>query len=86
MAHVLREGFVNRQERKAAWLEEVEFVDTARALKALMRDLGHEDARAIDEFALRGIDAALCVLAQQTGGNVVAQYQQHRLQLRAAID
>ena len=84
MGFDLREAFASRHELKNAWLDEREFADTARALKLLACELGQDNCDAINAFAMRGLDAALGILAQQAGNSIDADFQRCRASLRMA--
>ncbi|MEE4454743.1 hypothetical protein [Novosphingobium resinovorum] len=68
---------------RAAWLSEMEFAEKAHVLKMLARELGQDNAPAIDELARHGLDAALGVLALAAGASVGEAYLRHRALWRA---
>lgn len=79
------DGFLRREESKAAWESEAEFTEMARVLKALAEDLGQDSDATLGELAHHGLGAALGVLAGQDGGATVeADYFRRRAQSRIA--
>lgn len=77
----MHHAFKQAEEWKAAHATEVEFIDMARALRTLARDLGHEPEAVVDCMAQRGLKAALGVMAATTGANVEADYWRYKASL-----
>ncbi|WP_395330104.1 hypothetical protein WBP06_16975 [Novosphingobium sp. BL-8H] len=65
-------------ECRMAMLSELEFVDTARVLKTLARDRGHDEGAVVDRLARFGLDAALDLLAGAEGAAVSDAFMRHR--------
>ncbi|WP_395392120.1 hypothetical protein WBP07_14560 [Novosphingobium sp. BL-8A] len=65
-------------ECRAAMLSELEFVDTARVLKMLAREMGHDEGVVVDRLARHGLDAALDLLSGTEGPAVSEAYLRHR--------
>jgi hypothetical protein len=70
--------FVRREEWRAAHESEVEFTETARALRALARELGAEPEALIHTMTAIGLSAALGQLSQAAGSDVETRFQRHR--------
>ncbi len=84
MASLLENTHVASAGRREAWLDQVEFVEVARVLKHLARDLGQDSDAAINALAHRGLDAALAHLADASGSSVAAAFLEHRARWREA--
>ncbi len=77
----MHQTFVRREEWRAAHESEVEFTETARALRALARELGTEPEAVVHTMAATGLSAALGQLPQSTGGDIEAQFSRSRTSL-----
>ncbi len=82
MSLELNSAFERRDEWMAAHLSELEYREIARTLKALASDRGTLAQPALDALAQEGLDAALSVIEQSVGENVVAQFYRHRARQR----
>ncbi|MBT0667842.1 hypothetical protein HT136_05615 [Novosphingobium profundi] len=65
MGALLRDAFVRFEECHTAWLNEQEFVELARTLKAMARDLGVPTDPVINELVHFGAEAAFALLSIQ---------------------
>jgi hypothetical protein len=70
--------FVRREEWRAAHESEVAFTETARALRALARELGAEPEALVHTMAATGLSAALGQLSQTIGSDIEAQFRRCR--------
>lgn len=77
----MHHAFSKAEEWKAAHATEVEFIDMARALRQLARDLGQEPEAAVDCLAQRGLQAALGVMSEMAGASVQADYLRHKAKI-----
>ncbi|MEN9683132.1 MAG: hypothetical protein RLZZ427_883 [Pseudomonadota bacterium] len=80
MGFDLHSAFERREEWKAARLEEVEFAEMARALKALAGEQGLNSQPVIASLAGQGLSAALGLLAEMAGSDVEPGYYRCRAQ------
>lgn len=78
MGRFSRDGMVTQNECRAAMLSEVAFADTARVLKALARETGHDEGAVIAQLAQGGLEAALGVMSAMDGQAVTDAYRRHR--------
>ncbi len=69
---------VSPNECRAAMLGELEFADTARVLKTLAREMGHDEGVVIERLARHGLEAALGELSAGQGSGVSEAYRRHR--------
>ncbi|MCJ2182124.1 hypothetical protein MTR62_05315 [Novosphingobium sp. 1949] len=63
MGVLLRDANVRFEECHTAWLNEREFVEIARTLKTMAKELGLETDPVINELVHFGVDAAFAMLA-----------------------
>jgi len=74
--------FERAEEWKAARVDEAEFEDMARALKALAAEKGIDNAPLIDSLAHGGLGSALALLAGIAGPDGAAGYHRCRAGLK----
>lgn len=65
MGVLMRDAFMWSKEHHTAWLNELEFAEIARTLKAMARDQGLETDAIINELVHFGVDAAFALLSVQ---------------------
>jgi hypothetical protein len=80
MSYDMHSAFERREEWKAARVNEVEFEDMARALKALALEKGLDAEPVIESLAGKGLGAALGLIAGMSGSETEAAYYRHRAQ------
>lgn len=78
MGYEIHTAFERCEEWRAARMSEVEFVEAARALKALAAEHGIATGPVIDSLADKGLHPTLDYLASQSGAQVKADYYRHR--------
>ena len=78
MGYQMHTTFERREEWNAARLGEVEFVETARALKALAQEHNLDPDPVMECLADKGLDQTLALLTSQAGANVAAAYYRCR--------
>ncbi|KPF52402.1 MULTISPECIES: hypothetical protein [unclassified Novosphingobium] len=76
----MHHSFSPSAEWRAARESELEFIEMARAIRDLARELGIAPDQAVDRLAERGLHAALSLLAEQAGPTVEARFLQRRAQ------
>lgn len=74
----MHHSFPRSAEWRAARDSEMEFIDMARAIRDLARELDVPPEQAVDRLAERGLHAALSVLAEHAGTGVEARYHHRR--------
>jgi len=70
MGYMMRGAFDKADECQAAWLQEREFVEAARALKTLAADIGEDVAPAVEALVRHGVEAAFAVLRDSASHQV----------------
>lgn len=86
MGRLLREAMTSHNECRVAMLSEIEFAETARVLKTLAREAGHDERAVIDQLARHGLDAALGVMSSVDRTATSEAYQRHRARWRAGMN
>lgn len=76
----MHHNFSPSAEWRAARESELEFIEMARAIRDMARELGIPPEVAVDRLAERGLHAALSILAEQAGPQVEARFLQRRTQ------
>jgi hypothetical protein len=74
----MQHNFSPSTEWRAARESELEFIEMARAIRDMARELGIPPEVAVDRLAERGLHAALSILAEQAGPHVEARFLQRR--------
>ncbi|NKJ43216.1 MULTISPECIES: hypothetical protein [unclassified Novosphingobium] len=76
----MHHSFSPSAEWRAARESELEFIEMARAIRDMARELGIPPEVAVDRLAERGLHAALSILAEQAGPQVEARFLRRRTQ------